>query len=177
MSHNFARGRNQQSHPRVQDFFSKSKTKTKTKTKCVTPAPPLYKCSTLFPRGHSKSHTFDFFSTNHLWWKQAGFRSNSHFLGLFLNFYTLIPIRIVCGTNVLEWQSLGRSFATDPRFGSRVINRADRCREDTIHPDMITILMRNDGSASGFGGRQETAQRACSLHKLCHHVHYPTHAT
>ena len=53
----------------------------------------------------------------------------------------------VC-TNALDWNS----FAILDLGGGRAINFADRCRADTIHRDMITILMRNDGSASGLGG-------------------------
>ena len=51
------------------------------------------------------------------------------------------------------------SFAILDLGGGRAINFADRCREDTIHPDMITILMRNDGSASGFGRDKKSRKK------------------
>ena len=60
----------------------------------------------------------------------------------------------VC-TNALDWNS----FAILDLGGGRAINFADRCREDTIHRDMITILMRNDGSASGFGSSKKSRKK------------------
>ena len=76
------------------------------------------------------------------------------------NYFSTL-IQSLASANVLEWWSRS-NFAIDPRFGSQVINCADRCREDTIHPDMITILMRNDESGSGFG-QSVARNRAKSL--------------
>ena len=73
------------------------------------------------------------------------------------NYFSTL-IQSLASANVLEWWSRS-NFAIDPRFGSQVINCADRCREDTIHPDMITILMRNDGSVSGFGRGKKSRKK------------------
>ena len=100
-----------------------------------------------------ESHNSDFLSTNHCWGKQRD--QTLTFLTHFSTF--TLWFESLCAQT--SWNDKVAQFCNPPRFGSQVIHRLDRCREDTIHPDMITILMRNDGSASGFGRGKKSRKK------------------